>query len=122
MKFGILLSKLNILCMEGKSALATTGCESHYVVLIQDEEVPLASNVPTGGASFFLWTVVALLMMAAVVVTAVYISQCMKYRKRYLEMLKQENADQKVPKIGWSLSTLKALVDETENRLAEQML
>ena len=94
----------------------------YYLTEISDEQTPLAASALGTGTFYFPWAVVAMLLMALIAAAILYINRCMKYRAYYYEMIKENEASQKVPKAGWNLIRLKKLVNETENRLVEQMI
>lgn len=94
----------------------------YYLTVISDEQTPLAASAPGTETFYFPWVVVVMLLMALIAAAMLYFNRCMKYRAYYYEMIKEDEASQKVPKAGWNLIRLKKLVNETENRLVEQML
>ena len=107
----------------GMTVLSGAGVSSYDLTMIQDEAVPLAASASKAGtASYFLWTIAVMFLMAAAAVIIFYIGNCLKYRRRYREILKREGSPEIKKKAGWNLSELKRLVEETENRLAEQMI
>lgn len=92
------------------------------LIVIQEEAVPLSASVSSTGTPYFIWALTAMLFLAAFAVVLWYVNACRKYRERYFAIIKNAENPQEFPKAGWRLGTLKLLVSETENTLAERML
>lgn len=86
----------------------------YRLTVIEDEtEVPLASGVTME----YYWPTVAVMVLAAIFVTAaVYLLNCNRYRMRLRE-LAPEGCDYK----GWQLSRLKEAVSEAEIQKTEDI-
>lgn len=108
--------------MSGLSAQMTVQTE-YDLTIIQDELVPLAPSVPvTNEPSYFIWTIAIMLLLAVIAVVSVYVLRCIKYRKCYYGMLSASGRTGEMKDPGWNLMKLKQVLNETENRLVEQMV
>ena len=94
----------------------------YELFVIKEESVPLSASVSSTGTPYFIWALTAMLFLAAFAVVLWYVNACRKYRERYFAIIKNAENPQEFPKAGWRLGTLKLLVSETENTLAERML
>ena len=85
--------------------------EADYrITVIEDEQVPLAA----GGMKYFGATAGVMLLTALLLMIAVYLLLCYKYRERISE-LSDDNAVYR----GWRLDRLKETVSEQEMKRVE---
>lgn len=95
----------------------------YELTIIQDEAVPLSPSVPSvNEPSYFLWTLVMMLVMVVIAVAGAYIFRCTKYRKAYYTMMVSMGTAGRIKDPGWNLMKLKQLVDETESQLVGRMV
>ena len=86
---------------------------NYRITVIEDEQVPLAA----GGMNYFGATAGVLLLTALLLMIAVYLLLCYKYRKRISE-LSDDNAVYR----GWKHDRQKESVSELEMKRVEDLL
>lgn len=86
---------------------------NYRITVIEDEQVPLAA----GGMKYFGATAGGMILTALLLMIAVYLLLCYKYRKRISE-LSDDNAVYR----GWKLDRLKETVSELEMKRVEDLL
>lgn len=92
--------------------------------VIEDEATPLAGGIMSGSPEkdFFVWFLAGLAAVVMVIAVAFYMVHCNKYRARYKELIAETARPEEYPKAGWNVVKLKALVADTESRIASKML
>ncbi|WP_075721597.1 hypothetical protein [Roseburia sp. 499] len=84
--------------------------EEYRLIIIEEEEVPLASGVMSAENPFFLPTLVVMVAVLLGTFVGMYYLQCKSYRQRIVALGGAENHE----KMGWNLRRLKEEVAETE--------
>lgn len=84
--------------------------EEYRLIIIEEEEVPLASGVMSAGNPFFLPTIAMMVAVLLGILVGMYYFRCKSYRQWIIALRGKENHE----KMGWNLRRLKEEVAETE--------
>lgn len=88
----------------------------YRLIVIEEEQVPLASGIMSAENPFFIPTLAVMAVLLLATLISIYYFRCKAYRKRLAEL----KGDSNYTKTRWNLSKLKREVAEAEWNLAEQ--
>lgn len=99
-------------------AIATMQSE-YNVNVIEDDDVALAPKIPVN--QLFPYALAAILVIAIILIIAVYIMECQKYRVRIIR-LQSNNKDQiEKDRKSWNLKKLKIQAKKLEEETVKRM-